>query len=71
MSPDGQVIASSSYDGKVKLWSFNDDDDGTLLKTLRGHGDSVMCVTFSLDGKLLVSGSRDNTVSYFVEFGIG
>ncbi|RUM31433.1 MAG: hypothetical protein DSY42_02610, partial [Aquifex sp.] len=35
---------------------------GRLLKTLEGHGGSVYSVSFSPDGKLLASGSWDNTI---------
>jgi hypothetical protein len=34
----------------------------SLLQTLEGHSDSVRAVTFSPDGKLVVSGSDDRTV---------
>jgi WD40 repeat protein len=42
----------------VKLWSV----DGKMLKTLSGHSDGVMSVTFSPDGKTLASASHDGTV---------
>ena len=35
---------------------------GSLVAVLSGHTDAVNCVTFSSDGKSLVSGSKDNTV---------
>ena len=35
---------------------------GTQTAVLSGHRDSVYCLTFSLDGSLLVSGSFDKTV---------
>jgi WD40 repeat protein len=57
-SPNGQTIASASWDKTIKLWSR----DGQLLHTLRGHEDAVWSVSFSPDGKLLVSASRDKTV---------
>ncbi|MEH2271914.1 MAG: tetratricopeptide repeat protein [Nostoc sp.] len=58
-SPDGQIIASASYDKTVKLWK---PADGTLFKTLKGHSDQVNSVTFSPDGKIIASGSADKTV---------
>ncbi len=57
-SPDGNTIASASWDNTVKLWKL----DGTLLKTLSGHGDRVYSVAFSPDGKTIASASFDNTV---------
>ncbi len=41
---------------------LEDEDWGPLVKTLRGHGESVNAVAFSPDGKLVVSGSGDETV---------
>ena len=35
---------------------------GSQMATLSGHTDEVRCVTFSLDGRSLVSGSDDNNV---------
>ncbi|MDM9380315.1 AAA-like domain-containing protein [Chlorogloeopsis sp. ULAP01] len=57
-SPDGQKLASASWDKTVKIWRR----DGKLLHTLRGHTDGVWSVNFSSDGKLLLSASRDKTV---------
>lgn len=57
-SPDGQTIASASWDKTIKLWRR----DGHLLRTLQGHQDAVWSVSFSPDGKLLASASRDKTV---------
>jgi len=59
-SPDGQTLASGSYDNTIKLWRVS---DGTLLRTLTGHRDSVLSVAFSPDGQTLASGSWDRTIT--------
>jgi WD40 repeat protein len=57
-SPDGETLASASWDKTIKLWRT----DGTPLRTLMGHNDAVWSVNYSRDGKYLVSASRDKTV---------
>src|SRR5439155_5165029 len=57
-SPNGQLIATASYDKTVKLWKR----DGTLLKTFYGHKNQVNAVAFSPDGTTLASASHDKTV---------
>ena len=58
-SPDGQVLASCSYDGIIRLWDVSTTE---LLHTLRGHTAGVYSVAFSPEGKFIASGSRDGTV---------
>ncbi len=59
LSPDGQTLASGSYDQKIKLW---DVADGKERKTLSGHNGAVFGLAFRPDGKLLASASADRTV---------
>jgi WD40 repeat protein len=58
-SPNGQLIASGSYDNTIRLWN---PATGFLYRLLEGHLGLVSSITFSLDGQLLASGSYDTTV---------
>jgi tetratricopeptide (TPR) repeat protein len=56
VAPDGQILASASDDGGVRLWHI---ESGRLLTTLHLHTDEVWTVAFSPDGGTLVSGGKD------------
>jgi WD40 repeat protein len=58
-SPDGQTLASGSWDNTIKLWNVK---TGNLLQTLEGHSSWVNSVTYSPDGQTLASASNDNTI---------
>jgi WD40 repeat protein len=59
-SPDGQKLASASYDNTVRLW---DVETGQAIgSALEGHTSYVLNVVFSPDGQKLASASGDNTV---------
>lgn len=51
-SPDGKLLATIGEDNTIKLW---DIENGCEIKTLQGHSREVNYITFSPDGKLLVS----------------
>ena len=61
-SPDGHTLASSSYDGTIRLWDVN---TGELKTTLTGHKGSVYSVAFSPDGDILASGGRDEFIRFW------
>jgi WD40 repeat protein len=46
-------------DTTIKLW---DPASGQPLRTLTSHAGYVLSVAFSLDGRMLASGSADNTI---------
>jgi WD40 repeat protein len=50
-SPDGATVASSDYDGMIKLW---DIATGKEQATLKGQMDTVWSVRFSPYGKILL-----------------
>lgn len=54
LSPGGELLATGSRDGTVKLW---DPRTGALLRTLEDKGDPVLSIALSSDGKTLVAGS--------------
>ncbi len=58
-SPNGETIASGSFDETIRLW---DVQTGVEKQRLIGHTDGVFSVAFSPDGETLASGSFDETV---------
>ena len=62
INPLGDIIASSSTDHTVKLWT---NAVGAKNKTLKCHPSPIRSVDFSCDGKLLLTGSNDKTIKIF------
>jgi WD40 repeat protein len=68
LSPRGDVVATGSENGVVRLWSAG----GTFLHTLRGHGDRITDLRFNSDGSRLASasqGSSSNAIMWDVSRG--
>ncbi len=59
-SPDGELLASGSWDATVIVWDM--DTGEPIGPPLAGHTDYVSAVAFSPDGQMLASGSWDNTI---------
>ena len=57
--PDGNRIASASFDHSIKVWDLS---TGQEISTLRGHAAPVTCVAYSRNGERIVSGDQDNLV---------
>jgi WD40 repeat protein len=60
-SPDGQLLATggTGTHATAQLWAVADGK--TVGSVLRGHGGDILSVSFSPDGKRLVTASEDNT----------
>ncbi|KAG2069769.1 WD40 repeat-like protein [Suillus decipiens] len=59
LSPTGTLLASASYDHQVYIWRLSDRRIISIFK----HTSNVCCVTFSADGRHILSGGFDNVIS--------
>lgn len=62
VNPDKNVIAVAGADHQIRLF---DADEGRLIRSLKGHSDTITSLRFSSDGRQLFSGSLDQTVRYW------
>uniref|UniRef100_A0A8C9HBL6 Ribosome assembly protein 4 n=1 Tax=Piliocolobus tephrosceles TaxID=591936 RepID=A0A8C9HBL6_9PRIM len=58
-SPNGKLIASTSFDKSVKVWSAY---CGTFLASYRGHVGPVYKLAWSIDNNYFVTCSQDSTL---------
>ncbi|HRW10167.1 MAG TPA: BTAD domain-containing putative transcriptional regulator, partial [Caldilineaceae bacterium] len=67
-SPNGQFLASSSFDQTIRLWDLSRPKEmvsSQLLQTFQGYRHGVWCVTFSPDGQTVASGSTDGLIRFW------
>lgn len=59
-SPDSQTLATASYDGKIGLFKLGGQDKPRFIEN--AHDGKVGTVTFSQDGKQLLSSGEDRSI---------
>ncbi len=57
--PEGELFASATLGRAIQFWNLKTAE---LVAELEGHTDQVTCMSFSPDGKWLISGSDDYTL---------
>jgi WD40 repeat protein/serine/threonine protein kinase len=57
-SVDGQSIAAAGEEGVIRLW---DVATGEVIRTIKGHTDTINYIAFATDGNRIASGSVDRT----------
>jgi hypothetical protein len=58
-SPDGQLLATGTLHGDIRLWQVADRQ---LVRIIKGHSNFVGALAFGPDGALLATGSADQTI---------
>lgn len=61
-SPNGALLAAGADEGVIHVWQT---DANRLWTTLRGHASAVIQLTFHRAGKLLISGSWDDSCRFW------
>jgi len=59
-SPDGNKLASGSYDHSIKIWDVKTSEN---IITLLGHTDRITALAWSPDGEKFASGSSDGNIT--------
>jgi WD40 repeat protein len=61
LSPDGNLVACPAKDGSSSFVILN-TRSGKILRTCKGHTNSIRFLGFSRNGSVIASGSADNTL---------
>ena len=62
-SPDNTQLATSSFDGTIKIWNARNLGETPVVIT--AHESWVFAIAFSNDGKTLVSSSEKGNLIYY------
>jgi WD40 repeat protein len=63
ISPDGTRVVTGGTSPDVQVW---DAAVGEPVLSLQGHGDAILDVKFSFDGKMLATSSMDGTIRLWI-----
>ena len=55
-------LVATALGKEIKLWDLQTEKEIATLSGATGHGDTVTCLAFSPDSRLLASGSEDQTI---------
>lgn len=64
LSADGKYLAASSINGKINVWSL-DEDGKPKIRDYETKGSFGMCVDLSRDGRFTVSGHENGSIYVF------
>jgi len=64
ISPKGDLVAAAGLDKNIRIWQLG-PTAATLKSTLIAHEDSVLQLSWSPDGKVLISSGADRTIKAF------
>ena len=56
----GNRLITSSYDGKIKIWNYDNLETEPAL--VKGHSDWVSCIALTKDNSRVLSGSADRSI---------
>ncbi|CAD8191525.1 unnamed protein product [Paramecium octaurelia] len=66
MKKSSQFI-SASHDQQIIMWSMNINDQWIPSYKLSGHSNWIFCLVLNNNEDLIISGSRDNTIKFWVK----
>jgi WD40 repeat protein len=59
------IICAGSIDGKIRVWSIAEKQQGVVLATAQLHQDMVTAVGFSLNGGRVLAGTMRGRVRFY------